>query len=72
MTIPVEEKSALIRTKKFLRGLVEKYRKARSKEKVEIRDEASGCLRHFPMDYRIEKIWAKEIEDWEREVLGKQ
>jgi hypothetical protein len=62
MTIPREEASALKRTREFLRRIVQENGRARKGKNREYFLEACGCLRHFPMDYRIEDKWKDDIE----------
>ena len=55
MTLPYEEKWALQRTHVFLVALLNPKDTPRVPRSV--RDMASRCLKHYPMDYTIEKIY---------------
>lgn len=64
MTIPVEEKWALQKTRDFLRQILHKNLTEIKKDARKIRKEAGSCLRHFPPDYRIEDIWDPIIDEY--------
>jgi len=68
MTIPSEEKIALNKTWDFLRSLL--YPKETPRVSSRIRNEAYHCLKHYPMPYRIAKLYKKEVKKWEKEVEG--
>ena len=57
MTLPIEEKWALIKTKAFLESLIFIKNPIKSKQ---LQKDAFNCLRHFPMKYRINKIYKDE------------
>jgi len=72
MTLPIEEFYALKNTRELLRdilhsNLTEIRRNARS-----IRERAGRCLKHYPWDMYLEKMYEKRIKesiggerDWE-------
>ena len=69
MTLPSEEKWALARTKKLLRACLhksiweEEFPEVPWKRRLPfIRKEAGSCLRHYPMQYRIDKLYKDEKE----------
>ncbi len=66
MTIPREEKWTLEITKDFLIKITHMKHPVKV---IELRKEAIRCLRHFPMQHRIDKIFKKELNQWEKEVL---
>ena len=52
MTIPTERYNSLKRTKKFLESIILKNEWVPQG----MRDEAYGCLRHFPWDIHLEDL----------------
>jgi len=57
MTLPYEEHRALKRTVEFLRSILHYNLTGIRKNAKEIRETAIRCLRHFPMDYRIDELY---------------
>lgn len=65
MTLPPERKSALKRTRQFLRAILDpseskKYPKFWTRK--ELRRRASACLKHFPADFHIDELSRKAPE----------
>ena len=56
MTLPNERRSAVLRTEKFLKDLLDP---TKTKVPKEIRDRAYSCLKHYPSSFHMEQ--AKEI-----------
>ena len=61
MTLPYEEKAALKRSHKFLSSLITMrktdFRKMTKEEFYDWRMKAYSCIRHYPMDYHIDKMY---------------
>jgi hypothetical protein len=58
MTLPFEEKRAVNYTRKFLYDLLIPSETPRVPK--EIRDRARSLLRHYPAEYRVDKIMPEE------------
>ena len=69
MTIPAEEQDTLKRVKKWLHNKL--LWRGKRQGVVEERREIASLLRHYPMDYRIDQVYDKEVKQWEKELLGK-
>lgn len=67
MTIPAEEKHALIYAREFLLSLLDPKETPRIPRAI--RQEAGRRLRHYPGSYKIERMYEKEVSDWE-EMIG--
>jgi len=52
MTLPIERKQAVIRTRQFLLDLLDP--KMTPKVPKAIREQAYRCLKHYPLDYDVE------------------
>ena len=65
MTLPDEELCSIKRTHEFLRDLLRMNITTIRKEARTIRERASRCLRHYPWDMVVEKLWEKRIKDME-------
>ena len=70
MTIPIEEVSAIRRTREFLRRIVQDTRRCRTGRNREYFEEALGCLRHYPMEHRVKGLWKPEVEKFNNEIKG--
>ncbi|MBD3261038.1 MAG: hypothetical protein GF334_05050 [Candidatus Altiarchaeales archaeon] len=66
MTLPVEELSALKRTREFLRDMLGSNLTTIRKNAREIRERAGRCLKHYPFDMHIDSVWEKRIEEHNR------
>ena len=60
MTLPSEEKWALINTKAFLRKLLNPKETPRIPRYI--RDEAYRCLKHFPFEHRIDTYFYEDSD----------
>jgi hypothetical protein len=60
MTLPYEEVYALNNTRQFLRDLLDPQKTP--KVPLKYRIGARACLKHFPMEYRVDKVYRDEIE----------
>lgn len=63
MTMPDERYRALLRSRDFLRDLLDPKKTPRVPK--DIRKQAYWCLRHFPYDYQLEMIAEALPEDFE-------
>ena len=59
MTMPHEERWALENTRKFLRDLLNP--KTTPKVPKAIRNEASRCLKHYPMSFHLDDMYRERI-----------
>jgi len=66
MTIPIEEQYALKNTRQFLRDLLQS--KLTPKVPKAIRERAYQCIKHFPMDHVVDKLWAARIKEWNEDM----
>lgn len=57
MTIPIERTYAIINTRAFLLDLLD--RKKTPRVPIEIREKARRLLKHYPMEYYLEKASEK-------------
>lgn len=60
MTLPYEERWSLSRTRELLRRLNMNKITTLRKDIKDIQAEARSCLKHYPMDYRIESLYKTE------------
>ena len=67
MTLPDEELRALKRAHEFLRGIltmrVTDFRKMKKADFEQWRMDCYYCLKHFPGDHTIERLWEERIQD---------
>ena len=57
MTLPYEEKYAVNNTREFLRSILAMKGRVRL---TELRKQAGRLLKHYPMEYRVEKLWGQD------------
>ena len=69
MTLPSEEWVALKNTRKLLRDILCMNLTAIRKNAKEIRERAGWCLRHYPFDFYLERMYKDRIFE---EPLGKE
>jgi len=60
MTLPTEELWTLKNTRQFLRDLLDPKKTPRVPSAV--RKEASRCLKHYPFDYYLDKMYKERID----------
>lgn len=65
MTIPREERWALLNTHKWLREFALMNLSEIRNNPRKIRSEAIALLKHWPFDCNINDIWDKREKDWE-------
>ena len=71
MTMPDEELRALKNTRDFLRHLLGSNVTTIRKEAREIRDRAYRCLKHYPFDIYLDKMWKERIEETNKWIKEK-
>ncbi|MBD3261040.1 MAG: hypothetical protein GF334_05060 [Candidatus Altiarchaeales archaeon] len=72
MTLPDEELNALKRTRELLRFLLQSNLTTIRKEARSIKERAGRCLKHYPWDLYLDKMWEGRIKEHNRSIRGEE
>lgn len=70
MTLPDEELWALKRTHEFLQEIIQMKLGDIRKNSRGLREKARVCLRHYPYDFILEKLWQPRIYRNKQDIAG--